>query len=120
MVPRQLIAQAEARVTGLTCLKNDIRMESNQINERIKALKQMIGENVRSLSNPQGLLTSAASSEYMAHFEAIDVGPIEQLLEKDTRNWERNLRVAKEDAERIEKELQTVIKERQEREKKRN
>ena len=55
----------------------------------------------------------------MAAFEAIDVGPLEQLLEKDTRNWDRNLKVAKEDAERIEQELSNVIKERQEAEKER-
>ena len=85
----------------------------------MQSLKQKIAENVKSLSNPQGLLTQGSGSDYLAAFEAIDVGPLEQLLEKDTRNWDRNLKVAKEDAERIEQELQNVIKERQEAEKER-
>ena len=57
-------------------------------------------------------MSAGATADYLVNLDSVDVRPLEELLAIDTKNWTNNLIVAKEDAERIETELNAVIQER--------
>ena len=109
-VPQQMTgtAQAEDRVRGFTCLKNELATDMRNLNEGLQGLRSKILNNLKSDDHPERLLTRT-QQEYLNTLKVNFEEQLGELLEQDNVHWTSNLEVAREDAARIEAEMREII-----------